>query len=70
VSTADARLDATNNFWGSATGPGADPADNTCQTGGSGQISAVPFAEKEFRIRHNSAFGTLGPEQWQETEPD
>ena len=70
TNSSDERIDATNNFWGSSMGPGADPADNTCQTGGSGQIVAAPFAKKEFRIRHDSAFGTLAPEQWQETELD
>jgi hypothetical protein len=40
------KIDATNNFWGAATGPGADPADNggsSCDQNGSVTVVA-PFA--------------------------
>jgi Right handed beta helix region len=44
--------DATNNFWGSATGPGPDPADNAgkgCDFNG-GVTIVKPFATTEFAI--------------------
>jgi parallel beta-helix repeat protein len=43
-------VDATNNFWGAATGPGADPADRVCLTGG-GSATVTPFAAREFKVR-------------------
>ncbi len=42
-------VDATNNFWGSADGPGLDPADAICNDGEAG-IDSAPFAVREFRI--------------------
>jgi len=45
----DGSLDVTNNFWGSADGPGPDPADAICNPGGAG-IDSEPFATREFRI--------------------
>jgi hypothetical protein len=45
----DGSLDVTNNFWGSADGPGLDPADAICNPGEAG-IDSEPFATREFRI--------------------
>jgi len=45
-------LDATNNYWGSAAGPGADPADNAglgCDFFG-GKTIVKPFASTLFGI--------------------
>jgi hypothetical protein len=48
-------LDARNNYWGSAAGPGSDPADDA---GASGTICAVaptqvaPFATQAFPVAH------------------
>ena len=39
-------LIAANNYWGAATGPGADPADNTCL----GTITTSPFATAPFNV--------------------
>jgi hypothetical protein len=44
-------LDATNNFWGAATGPGADPADDTCSVGVGASVTVTPFATKAFSIK-------------------
>ncbi len=38
---------ATNNFWGAATGPGPDPADDVC----SGTPTVTPFATKPFKVK-------------------
>ncbi len=46
-------LDATNNYWGSATGPGSDPADNAgkgCDFE-NGKTIVKPFATTLFAIR-------------------
>jgi len=40
------RVNATNNFWGAATGPGPDPADQV-----TGDVRFVPFATKPFTMR-------------------
>ena len=48
VNSSGQMVDATNNFWGAASGPGSDPADDACDTGG-GTVT-VPFASKEFNI--------------------
>ena len=40
-------IDATNNFWGSPVGPGADPSDDVCSVGtppDTSGASATPFA--------------------------
>lgn len=39
---------ATGSFWGAATGPGADPADEVCLQGGATATTA-PFATKEIK---------------------
>lgn len=38
---------AANNYWGAATGPGADPADTTCTDA----ITTTPFAIKPFGVK-------------------
>jgi len=43
-------LDATENFWGAAAGPGPNPADAVCNSAGSVTISD-PVAPAEFRVR-------------------
>ena len=40
-----AGLLAADNYWGSATGPGLDPADDVCNDGG-GSTTTTPFATK------------------------
>ena len=39
---------AANNYWGAATGPGADPADAACTGGTNG---TAPFATKPFKVK-------------------
>ena len=41
---------ATNNYWGAATGPGADPADDVCGSGGA-TATTTPFATKAFSVK-------------------
>jgi parallel beta-helix repeat protein len=43
--TTGATLVATENFWGAASGPGADPADLAC-----GGPVLIPFATKEIKV--------------------
>jgi len=40
-------LNYANNFWGSATGPGANPSDQYCQSGNV-NVPVTPFAATEF----------------------
>ncbi len=42
-------ITATNNFWGAATGGGADPADEVCDL--SGSTAFLPFAQKPFSVQ-------------------
>ena len=42
-------ITATDNFWGAPSGPGPDPADEACETGG-GQTIVQPFARQEFGL--------------------
>jgi len=37
---------ATNNYWGAASGPGPDPADNVC----AGTVAVTPFATTPFNV--------------------
>jgi hypothetical protein len=39
-----------NNFWGAATGPGADPADTVCAEPGAAVITVNEFATTQFHI--------------------
>lgn len=41
-------VDATHNFWGQASGPGPDPADDVCP--GTGAVTTTPFATKPFIV--------------------
>ena len=43
-------LDARNNYWGSAQGPGPDPADAVCTFGSPAGVLVQPVAKKEIRI--------------------
>ena len=45
-----APMTASGNYWGSATGPGADPADLACDFA-AGSTDVDPFAKKELRVR-------------------
>jgi len=47
---------ATNNFWGAASGPGADPADQICNSGAGSVITSAPVASKEVSIRSKPLF--------------
>jgi hypothetical protein len=51
-----APLDATGNFWGSAAGPGVDPADDVCDINPGSATTVEPFAKKEFLIRTRPLF--------------
>ncbi len=42
-------IDAAKNFWGAATGPGADPADALCGTN-TGSVSVTPVLTKEAKV--------------------
>jgi hypothetical protein len=50
VNTSGDLIDATNNFWGAASGPGPDPADRVCNRIGSITLF-TPFATKEFKVK-------------------
>ena len=41
---------ATGNYWGAATGPGADPADDVCN-GTSATTTTTPFKTGEIKVR-------------------
>ena len=43
-------INATMNVWGAMTGPGPNPADLACDTGG-GTINFTPFGKKEINPR-------------------
>jgi len=43
-------VDATKNYWGAASGPGPDPADDACFDGAQNFIITVPFATKPFNV--------------------
>ena len=45
----DAPVKLTNNYWGAATGPGADPSDDVCGASGEQPVTA-PFATKPFTV--------------------
>lgn len=42
-------LEAQNNYWGAASGPGADPADTACADD-EGPTNMTPFATAPFRV--------------------
>jgi hypothetical protein len=41
-------LNAANNYWGAASGPGPDPADDVCNN--EGTTTVTPFATKPFVV--------------------
>ena len=43
-------VNATNNFWGSSSGPGPDPADESCDV--SGTTLVIPFGTKRYYVRN------------------
>jgi hypothetical protein len=45
LNNSNGALVATNNYWGAATGPGADPADQICNGFGSSTTTS-PHATK------------------------
>jgi len=47
---------AENNFWGAATGPGADPADDVCNTGAGSSTTTAPLAPKEVKGKAKPLF--------------
>ena len=42
-------LDATRNYWGAATGPGPDPADDVSNSSGA-TTTTTPFSRTPFPI--------------------
>lgn len=44
-------IDATNNSWGAATDPGADPADGIFDDAVGSITSFIPFAIMEFTVK-------------------
>lgn len=52
LSSAAPVLNTSRNYWGSATGPGSDPADDVCDaTGGGSTVTVLPFATKPFSAK-------------------
>jgi parallel beta-helix repeat protein len=47
-------IDARNTFWGAATGPGADPADDVCNVGST--TTVAPFATKPIPLKGPALF--------------
>lgn len=44
-------ITASDDYWGAATGPGADPADQACVSGGGSSLATAPFKTKEIKVR-------------------
>jgi hypothetical protein len=58
VNRSGVQVDARHNYWGAATGPGPDPADNAGPSSGcdvAGTTMVTPFAARPFPIRKNPA---------------
>ena len=51
-----AAIDAPDNFWGAAGGPGSDPADDACNAGGGSTTAPDPVATKPFKIKSKPLF--------------
>jgi len=49
-------ISATKNFWGAASGPGAAPADDVCNTGAGSSTTTAPPATKEFKGKAKPLF--------------
>jgi hypothetical protein len=45
-----AAVTATNNFWGSAAGPGVNPADDACNSGAGSTTTTAPFSATEIPV--------------------
>jgi hypothetical protein len=45
----DTDVTASGNYWGAASGPGTDPADDQC-LGGTSTLTVAPFRSKELRV--------------------
>jgi hypothetical protein len=43
-------LNAKNNYWGAASGPGADPADQVCNEDAAATTVTTPFATTPFTV--------------------
>jgi len=48
--TASGQIDASENYWGAATGPGAFPADGVCIVVQS-TVTTAPFATAPFKVK-------------------
>jgi hypothetical protein len=48
--TASGQLDASENYWGAATGPGAYPADGVCLPV-QATVTTAPFATAPFKVK-------------------
>lgn len=51
VFNASGQIQAINNFWGAASGPGPDPADDILDDAVGSQTVFAPFATKAFKIK-------------------
>ena len=58
VFNAAGQIQATDNFWGAATGPGSDPADDIFDDAVGSETVFAPFATKPFKVK---PLTTLGP---------
>lgn len=48
VNASGQHINATNNYWGAAYGPGENPADDICDENGTTEFE--PFADKPFKV--------------------
>jgi len=44
-------ITATGNYWGSSIGPGPDPADAVCNSGGGSISDLTPISSKEIKLK-------------------
>ncbi len=49
-------ISAPNNFWGDAAGPGSDPADAACNSGGGSSTATDPPATKPLKVKVKPVF--------------
>lgn len=57
VFNAAGQIQATDNFWGAATGPGSDPADDIFDDAVGSQTVFAPFATKPFKVKPLTSLG-------------
>lgn len=57
VFNAAGQIQATGNFWGAATGPGSDPADDIFDDAVDSQTVFAPFATKPFKVKPLTPLG-------------